>query len=124
MTENATNSDFIMKYKAILKTVETFTAETIEVNLVSMIEHVQALLTVAQDNFNNVPHEFQEDSTADILQTQIDICEGWLEDLNNICTVSLNEKEWEDEGDTADEKKNDLFLEIMDEIGECEPGFE
>jgi hypothetical protein len=117
MTEKTnSNNDFKTCYNSILETVNFFSPENIKESMGKMIGSVEMLLQNCKDKLYNMPDSLQSSSSSgEVLQRRIDYIEGWVEDLKNICLEGMMNTD----GDLPEPTQ--VFLEVMEEINNCEP---
>lgn len=114
---------FLEQYRNIIKGVQDFTIETVKTGIQSMIDEATALREACKESLYNMPDSLQDSSSSgELLQQRIDTLDGWISDLDNICLHDLENK---DGGGLtkSEEEQESLFLEIMDDIGNCQPDF-
>lgn len=120
-----TQSDFMGQYLSMGEDFEdalngTDTVEGVQEAVEDLKNNIEQLRDETQDKLDNMPEQFQEADTGQMMQERIDGLESWQDELDS---VELDDFEYDkDAGIPEDEARGEWLTEKCGELTSMDPG--
>lgn len=109
-----TQSDFLGRMYELSERIQVLTFESLEDEIEGIVSEIRELGEEQEEKLSNMPEQLQYAPSGETLQSRIDGCEEWANELENI------DIELPDGDNHEDEDKENKMEEILAEVQGCE----